>query len=317
MKRMIILSVCIASIAFGATDQHESIDSEISRVINVGCRKYEANDDVFKQDLAYTVKKLHYYLLNDTTPCAKTKIHYLTAVMLNYVDSSNYDIVFQYNLLYVRDSTNNDYNSIVALIRKSIVRKNIKIPPSAAQFIGSPEFYKATTWELPFLISYLDMFGEIENLKNWGKTHSLDELQQEALTVSLVRLGDSTTTQEYVTTTPTRSVEWDSYITGLNYARNKPATERLIKLLDNTEKANFLRYSYSDDPQTYYTTVRTLALETLALMVEDFPMKRLAVPYEDEHFSEASEKDFKIAKRWFKRNRNYKIIRRSNYNYNY
>ena len=146
--------------------------------------------------------------------------------------------------------------------------------------------------------------------------HSLNELQEERLLVSLMRLGDSAATQKYIAMTPAQnSNDWNSYIVGLNYARTKPATERLISLLNNTEKARYSAYCYSDDPQTYYTTVRTLALKTLTRVVEDFPLKKIDVPYEYDHFSEASKEDIKKAKRWFKKNPNYKIIRESNYNY--
>ena len=88
-----------------------------------------------------------------------------------------------------------------------------------------------------------------------------------------------------------------------------------IPFQNNKEKIRYSAYSYSDDPQTYYSTVRTVVLEELALIVEDFPLKEVDVPYEADHFSEASEKDIKKAKRWLKKNPNYRIIRRSNYNY--
>jgi hypothetical protein len=220
-------------------------------------------------------------------------------------------------MLYARDTTNkqNYYNSIVDIIRATVL-KNIKLPPAVVRFIGSPEFYKATTWELPLLVSYLDMYEEVENLKKWGRTYTLDVLQEEVLTVSLVRLGDSAATQEYIATTPTNSDDWELYILGLNYARTRPATERLISLLDNKEKIEYSDYCYSDDPKPYYTTVRTLALEILAPIIENFPLKRVRVPYDIKlHFSEASEQDIKTAKRWLKKNKNYKIIRQPDYAY--
>jgi hypothetical protein len=319
MKRTIILLACTASATFGAIAQRDAIDKEINRILSAGCKDFEDRDDdkVFRQDLAYTVEKLHSNL-NDTTPCAKIILRSLTAVMFNYVDSSNYNVVFLYNLLQARDATatKNYYNHIVNMIRSTVLGK-IKLPPSVVQFIGSPEFYKVTTWELPLLITYLNMYEEVENLKKWGGTHSLNELQKEALTVSLVRLDDSATTQNYVAMTPTDSSywNWEIYITGLNYARTKATTERLIGLLDNKEKVRYAGFCYSDDPQTYYTSVRTLALEKLVSIVEDFPLKEVDVPYETDHFSEASEKDFKTAKRWFKKNKNYKIIRKPNYAY--
>jgi hypothetical protein len=160
------------------------------------------------------------------------------------------------------------------------------------------------------------MYEEVENLKMWGNSHTLTEHAKTKLTVALLRLGDSITTREYIATTPTNSDDWDIYITGLNYARTRPATERLISLLDNKEKIEYSEYCYTNIPQPYYSTVRTLALEKLALIIEDFPLERVEVPYDQKfHFSEASEQDIKKAKRWLKKNKNYKIIRRSNYNY--
>jgi hypothetical protein len=325
MERIITLIACMASISIAVFAQQEEIDMEVNRLLSCGCGcfRYDAekkeNMNVFVQDLSYSVQKLHQHI-NDTTPCAKLRVYELTREILNYADSSNYDTVFYYTLLYARDTTNkrNYYNSIVYAIRNAVLH-DIKLSNYVTQFIGSSEFYKATAWQLPLLVSYLDMHGEIENLKSWGSNYTLTEHAKTKLTIALVRLSDSVTTQEYVTMTPPNTNSdywnWNTYITGLNYVRTKSATERLINLLDNMEKIGYSRYSYSDDPQTYYTTVRTLALETLALVVENFPLKEVDVPYEADHFSEASEKDFNTAKRWFKRNKNYKIIRRSNYNY--
>jgi hypothetical protein len=311
-----ILFACMAGFSMNAFAQQDSIDHEINRLLGCGCFDCPSeDDDIFRQNLVYSVEALHQHL-NDTTPCAKNRVHYLTAIMLNFVDSSNYDIVFRYNLLYARDTTNkeNYYSSIVDLVRKTVL-KGIKLPPSVMQFISSPEFYKATTWKLPLLISYLDMYGEIENLKKWGQTQLLSEHAKGKLMISLLRLGDISTTKEYIAVTPTNSHDWNNYITGLNYARTKPATERLIRLLNNKEKIRYSTYSYSDDSQTYYTTVRSLVLETLFYVVENFPLKEIDVPYEEDHFSEASEADIKKVKRWFKDNPDYKIIRRSDYNY--
>jgi hypothetical protein len=236
--------------------------------------------------------------------------------MLNYVDSSNYDVVFQYNLLQARDTTiaKNYYNSIVDIVRATVL-EGIKLPPSVIQFIGSPEFYKATTWELPLLVSYLDIYGEVENLKKWGKMHSLNERTNNKLMIALVRLGDNVTTKEYVKMVPKNSRDWDSYLTGLDYARTKVTTERLIQLLNNKTKIEYYNYARSNDPNTYYTTVRSYALEELSQLIENFPFGKMEVPYESDHFSEIPEADIKKAKRWFKDNPDYKIIRRSNYNY--
>jgi hypothetical protein len=302
--------------------QQETIDQEINRLLSCGCRcfDYEADEnmDILTQDLSYSVQKLHQHV-NDTTPCTKMKVHRSAQRLLNRIDSSSYDIVFHYNLLYARDTTNkrNYYNSIVYAIRNTLLHE-IKLPPSVIQFIGSPEFYKADVREVPLLISYIDMYDEIENLKQWGNTHSLDENAKEKLIVALLRLGDSATTREYITMIPTNDNywNWDRYILGLNYARTRPATERLISLLDNTEKIRYSSYSYSDAPQPYYTTVRTLALEILAPIIENFPLERVDVPYDIKlHFSEASEQDIKKAKRWLKKNKNYKIIRQPDYTY--
>ena len=325
MKRTIILVACMAGISVSAVAQRKAIDYEVDRLLKCGCQcfDYQTNEnmDILKQDLSYSVQKLYRHV-NDTTPCAKIRVHRLTQRMLSHVKLGGYDTVFYYNLLYARDSSNktNYYNSIVARIKSNTVQDRIKLPPSVTQFIASPEFYKATTWELPLLISYLDMFEEIDNLKKWGNTntHRLTEHAKAKLLVSLVRLGDSATTQEYLAMIPADSSywDWDTYINGLNYARTSPATERLINLLNNEEKMEYSRYSYSDVPETYYTTVRTVALEKLARIVDGFPLKRIGVPYKpNDHFSEASEQDFKMAKQWFKRNPNYKIIRESDYNY--
>ena len=322
MKHIFLFVACMASTVHSAFAQQEliAIDKEISRLLSCGCRCFEYNTrekiDVFKQNILYSAQKLHRHI-NDTTPCAKIRVHQITRRLLNYVDSSNYDAVFHYNILYARDTTNkeNYYNLIVDIIRTTVLEE-IKLPLSVTQFIGSAEFYNATTSRLPLLISYLNLSEEIENLKKWGETHSLNEFQRRMLLVSLVRLGDSAATQKYITMTPAKnSDDWGKYIIGLNYARTKPATERLISLLNNTEKTRYSSFSYSDDPQTYYTTVRTLALETLVYVVEDFPLTNIDVPYEYDHFSEASKEDIKKAKRWFKRNPNYKIIRESDYNY--
>jgi hypothetical protein len=330
MKPVITLLICFVGMSLQSFAQREAIDQEIERMLANGCEEYEMKEEeigvnndggiiykfVYERDLAYAVQQLHKHV-NDTSPCAKIRVLNVTNMLFSYVDSSNYEEVFRYNLMYARDTSvkKNSYNLIVSDVRSAVFGK-IKMPPYVQQFIVFPEFYQKTTaWKLPLLISYLDMYGEIENLKKWGKMHPLTEHAKGKLVVALLRLGDSVTTQEYVATTPTNSKEWNNYITGLNYARTKPATERLVNLLDNNDKVRYANHCDNDDPEDYYTSVRSLVLETLLKIIENFPLEKVKIPYEEDHFSEAPEKDIKKIKQWFKDNSDYKIIRRSNYNY--
>jgi hypothetical protein len=322
MKKILILIICIAGLSHKGHAQHEVVDNEIKRLLDCSCDFHgcDENMDIIMRDLAYSAQA-SYLHFNDTTPCVKLRMSRLLIRMLNRVDSSNFDAVFQHCLYLARDTSIdiNYYNSIVEIVRNKLVRDGIEPPSAVMQFIGTQEFYKASTPDIPLLVSYLDRIEEVDNLKQWeNKNQPLKAIQQEYLLVALMRLGDKTATKKFIAINPTDNnfgLNWRYYLIGLNYARTIPATKRLIELLNSKEHIKCIPKCYGDDPSTHYSTVRTFALQQLSHIVENFPFE-VDIPYNwDTHFSDLPEEDFKKAKRWFKDNPNYKIIRKSNYNY--
>jgi hypothetical protein len=319
-----ILIACTAGFYLQGVAQHEAIDKRIDSIfIDVQNSDSDIDMKIFSQNIVYSLERLYQYR-NDSMAVASTKkiplkqIVYSRIIgLLKETDSINFEVVFQYCLLCARDSTNKNsyYNSIFNQLRTHIM-KTQQIPSFVKNFIGSPEFYKITDWKLPLLVSYLDMYNEVDNLKKWGDAHAGDKLQDDILAVALLRLGDKNITKKYIKLTPTNGHDWVSYIDGLSYARVPQSVERLIKLLNSKERVECVPYCDSDDPEYHYSTVRAYVLQQLAEIIIDFPALKVAIPYnEKEHFSDLPENIFKEVKQWLKDNPNYIIIRKPNYNY--
>jgi hypothetical protein len=304
MKKVIIL-ISIVAATLTTFAQHEAIDKKIDSVLI--STDFDSNEDIdiLKTDIAYSIEKLYghrndsVYLMMNVNYIQKEKTYNLIMQLFNNADTAHYEAAFKYALRCAQDSTvkRNYYNSIVHTIRKTILSER-PIPYSARQFIASPEFY-----------------SEVENLKTWERAHLLKEFEERQLLLVLLRLGDVATTDKYVKVKPYDAQLWKDYIDGLKYAMTQPAVTRFIYLLDSKDKVKNVPWNDPNDDYVHYSTARSYALQKLSEMVENFPFE-VDIPYNwDTHFSDLPEEDFKKAKRWFKDNPDYKIIRKSNYNY--